>query len=159
MYKCRNYANNIKNCNQNCCIYYFVKKYDSNRILNVAAYWRVSTDDEDRLNSYRTQKVYYTEHIKKIQNGALRVYMIINIIRYLISGIRVTENLNLIINIKGGGTIIEPIYANVKWTFLKQWKHLILCSFLLYSRREKTTTKRLKISCFKCCSFSGIITS
>lgn len=37
-----------------------------------------------------------------------------NIIRYLISGIRVTENLNLIINIKGGGTIIEQIYANVK---------------------------------------------
>lgn len=53
------------------------KKYDSNRILNAAAYCRVSTDDEDRLNSYRTQKVYYTEHIKKIQNGALRVYMII----------------------------------------------------------------------------------
>lgn len=41
------------------------KKYDSNRILNVAAYCRVSTDDEDQLNSYRTQKVYYTEHIKK----------------------------------------------------------------------------------------------
>ena len=30
---------------------------------------------------------------------------------------------------------------------------------LLYLRREKTTTKRLKISCFRCCSFSGIITS
>lgn len=37
-----------------------------------------------------------------------------NIIRYLISSIRVTEDLNLIISIKGGGTIIEPIYANVK---------------------------------------------
>lgn len=41
------------------------KKYDPNRILRVAAYCRVSTDDEDQLNSYRTQKTYYTEHIKK----------------------------------------------------------------------------------------------
>lgn len=37
-----------------------------------------------------------------------------NIIRYLISSIRVTEDLNLIISIKGGCVIIEPIYANVK---------------------------------------------
>lgn len=41
------------------------KKYDSNRTLKVAAYCRVSTDDEDQLNSYRTQKTYYTEFIKK----------------------------------------------------------------------------------------------
>lgn len=41
------------------------KKYDPNRVLRVAAYCRVSTDDEDQLNSYRTQKVYYTELIKK----------------------------------------------------------------------------------------------
>lgn len=41
------------------------KKYDPNRVMRVAAYCRVSTDDEDQLNSYRTQKVYYTELIKK----------------------------------------------------------------------------------------------
>ena len=41
------------------------KRNDPNRILKVAAYCRVSTDDEDQLNSYRTQKAYYTELIKK----------------------------------------------------------------------------------------------
>jgi len=41
------------------------KKNDPNRVLKVAAYCRVSTDDEDQLNSYRTQKSYYTELIKK----------------------------------------------------------------------------------------------
>lgn len=41
------------------------KRNDPNRILRVAAYFRVSTDDEDQLNSYRTQKSYYTELIKK----------------------------------------------------------------------------------------------
>lgn len=41
------------------------KKLDPNRILKVAAYCRVSTDDEDQLNSYRTQMAYYTEYIKK----------------------------------------------------------------------------------------------
>ena len=41
------------------------KRNDPNRILRVAAYCRVSTDDEDQLNSYRTQKSYYTELIKK----------------------------------------------------------------------------------------------
>ena len=41
------------------------KKHDPNRVLRVAAYCRVSTDDEDQLNSYRTQKAYYTELIKK----------------------------------------------------------------------------------------------
>ena len=41
------------------------KKHDPNRILKVAAYCRVSTDDEDQLNSYHTQMAYYTEYIKK----------------------------------------------------------------------------------------------
>jgi len=36
------------------------------RILNVCAYARVSTNDEDQLNSYEAQKDYYTE---KIQNN------------------------------------------------------------------------------------------
>lgn len=41
------------------------KKHDPNRVLKVAAYCRVSTDDEDQLNSYRTQKNYYSDLIKK----------------------------------------------------------------------------------------------
>lgn len=41
------------------------KKNNTYRILKVAAYCRVSTDDEDQLNSYHTQKAYYTEHIKR----------------------------------------------------------------------------------------------
>ena len=41
------------------------KKNDTNRILKVAAYCRVSTDDEDQLNSYHTQMAYYTEYIKR----------------------------------------------------------------------------------------------
>lgn len=35
------------------------------RPLNVAAYCRVSTDDEDQLNSYEAQVAYYTEYISK----------------------------------------------------------------------------------------------
>ena len=31
--------------------------------IKVAAYCRVSTDDEDQLNSYRVQKDYYTRYI------------------------------------------------------------------------------------------------
>lgn len=34
-----------------------------------------------------------------------------SIVRYLVSSIRVTEDMNLIINIKGGGSIIEPLYC------------------------------------------------
>ena len=41
------------------------KKNDTNRIVKVAAYCRVSTDDEDQLNSYHTQMAYYTEYIKR----------------------------------------------------------------------------------------------
>ncbi len=41
------------------------KQKDVNRIMRVAAYCRVSTDDEDQRNSYRTQMAYYTEYIKK----------------------------------------------------------------------------------------------
>ena len=40
-------------------------KNDTNRILKVAGYCRVSTDDEDKLNSYHTQMAYYTEYIKR----------------------------------------------------------------------------------------------
>lgn len=40
-------------------------KGDSLRTLNVAAYCRVSTDDEDQLNSYEAQVAYYTEYITK----------------------------------------------------------------------------------------------
>ncbi|HBL8449790.1 TPA: recombinase family protein, partial [Listeria monocytogenes] len=33
--------------------------------LRVAAYCRVSTDSEDQLNSYKSQKTYYTDLIQK----------------------------------------------------------------------------------------------
>lgn len=41
------------------------RRSDPNRILKVAAYCRVSTDSEDQLNSYKAQKEYYSEYIKK----------------------------------------------------------------------------------------------
>ena len=37
-----------------------LKKNNSNRPLNVAAYCRVSTDAEDQINSYKAQVSYYT---------------------------------------------------------------------------------------------------
>ena len=40
-------------------------KFETKEVLNVAAYCRVSTDDEDQINSYNTQKEYYTDYIKK----------------------------------------------------------------------------------------------
>ena len=40
-------------------------KMQTKAVLNVAAYCRVSTDDEDQINSYNTQKEYYTDYIKK----------------------------------------------------------------------------------------------
>lgn len=39
--------------------------------LRVAAYCRVSTNDEDQLNSYRSQVTYYTELIKRKTIGCL----------------------------------------------------------------------------------------
>lgn len=42
----------------------------------VAAYCRVSTDSEDQLNSYKSQKAYYTDLIKKIRNGFLLISML-----------------------------------------------------------------------------------
>lgn len=33
------------------------------RKLNVAAYCRVSTDEEDQINSYKAQVQFYTDHI------------------------------------------------------------------------------------------------
>ena len=38
-------------------------KKNPNRPLNVAAYCRVSTDDEDQINSYNAQVAYYREKI------------------------------------------------------------------------------------------------
>lgn len=40
-------------------------RQNPNRPLNVAAYCRVSTDDEDQINSYNTQMSYYREKIMK----------------------------------------------------------------------------------------------
>jgi len=42
-----------------------LKRNNSNRPMNVAAYCRVSTDAEDQINSYKAQVSYYREHISK----------------------------------------------------------------------------------------------
>ena len=42
--------------------------------LRVAAYCRVSTDDEDQIKSYNSMVTHYTEIIK---NGYFQVYMLI----------------------------------------------------------------------------------
>ena len=44
------------------------KRKDVNRMMRVAAYCRVSTDEEDQLNSYRAQIAYYTDLIAKNPN-------------------------------------------------------------------------------------------
>ena len=44
------------------------KGKDDFRVKRVAAYCRVSTDDEDQLNSYEAQISYYTEAIAKNPN-------------------------------------------------------------------------------------------
>ena len=41
----------------------FSSKREEFRQLRVAAYCRVSTDDEDQINSYNTQVAFYTEYI------------------------------------------------------------------------------------------------
>lgn len=43
-----------------------------------------------------------------------------NIVRYLVSSIRVTEDMDLIINIKGGGNIIEPLYSKRNENFFRK---------------------------------------
>ena len=42
-----------------------------NKILRVAAYCRVSTDDEEQLTSYRNQIEHYTNKIKQNPNWKL----------------------------------------------------------------------------------------
>ena len=44
---------------------FLVNKRRSNGKLRVAAYCRVSTDEEEQLNSYEAQIAYYTEAISK----------------------------------------------------------------------------------------------
>lgn len=43
-----------------------------------------------------------------------------NIVRYLVSSIRVNEDMDLIINIKGGGNIIEPLYSKRNENFFEK---------------------------------------
>ena len=50
-------------------------RFDPNRPLRVAAYCRVSTDLDDQLNSYETQKRTIRNIYEKIPNGALREFM------------------------------------------------------------------------------------
>ena len=37
--------------------------------IRVAAYVRVSTDDDDQLGSFESQKLYYEEKLVRIPNG------------------------------------------------------------------------------------------
>lgn len=63
----------------NACVTRTVTKIEANpllvkgksdfRIMRVAAYCRVSTDDEDQLNSYQAQIAYYTDAIAKRPNS------------------------------------------------------------------------------------------
>lgn len=51
-----------------------LNKYTGNvegKILNVCAYARVSTDDEEQLNSFEAQKEYYTEKIQSNPKGTV----------------------------------------------------------------------------------------
>ena len=51
------------------------KVNDEIRRLRVAAYCRVSTDEEDQLQSYRAQVEYYTDYISKNPKWKLvRIY-------------------------------------------------------------------------------------
>ena len=45
--------------------------------LRVAAYCRVSTDDEDQIKSYNSMVTHYTELIKNNKSGYFQVYMLI----------------------------------------------------------------------------------
>ena len=42
------------------------------RKLRVAAYCRVSTEEEEQQGSFEIQKLYYTEKINSTRNGKLR---------------------------------------------------------------------------------------
>lgn len=45
--------------------------------LRVAAYCRVSTDDEDQIKSYNSMVRYYTDLIRVISNGFLQEFLLI----------------------------------------------------------------------------------
>ena len=45
---------------------------EKNSLLRVAAYCRVSTDDEEQINSYNSQLQYYNELINKNPEWKLR---------------------------------------------------------------------------------------
>ena len=44
------------------------------RVLRVAAYCRVSTDDEEQLTSYEAQKNYYTDKIMTNKEWTIRLF-------------------------------------------------------------------------------------
>jgi len=46
----------------------------SKRQLRVAAYCRVSTDDEEQLTSYEAQKNYYTDKIMTNKEWTIRLF-------------------------------------------------------------------------------------
>ena len=47
------------------------KNRETKRQLRVAAYCRVSTDDEEQLTSYEAQQTYYTDKIMKTPNWTM----------------------------------------------------------------------------------------
>lgn len=57
-----------------------ISKYEHGKSIErqrVAAYCRVSTSREEQLNSYNSQKMYYTDIIKKTKTGFLLMYTLI----------------------------------------------------------------------------------
>ena len=48
-----------------------VKAQETKRQLRVAAYCRVSTDEEEQLSSYEAQQSYYTDYIMKNRDWSM----------------------------------------------------------------------------------------
>ena len=58
-----------------------------------------------------------------------------DIVRYLIESIRVTDDLKLIINVKGGASVTEELYQREDWNFCFQMpKSLDFLVGLRYNR-------------------------
>ena len=70
----------------------------------------------NELNSQLENSDTYKSELKQVEEGLSEEEVSFeeyddSIVRYLVSSIRVTEDMNLIINIKGGGSIIKPLYC------------------------------------------------
>ena len=49
--------------------------------LRLSAYCRVSTDSEDQLSSYASQKTYYTDLIQKTVSGFFLEFMLMKLLQ------------------------------------------------------------------------------